>query len=98
MKALVRVALCVLVTILPVLLLRAQPTGQWDFNSSNLNATVGAPMQYVGGTAGLTVFGTTASFGLPAINGTNAIVMKFPALTNSSGGYDMPTPAANGGG
>ncbi len=65
--------------------------GQWDFNSSNLTATVGstlADMTYVGATAASTTFGTTN------INGTNAIVMGFPAATNGLG-YRMPTPAAN---
>lgn len=84
--------------LLSAAVLPAQPTGQWDFNSSNLNATVGANMQYVGGTAALTTFGTTDALGLPAINGTNATVMKFPASTNGSGGYNMPTPTPNGGG
>ena len=76
----------------------AQPFGQWDFNGGNLNATVGANMQYLEATtAGATTFGSTTTLGLPAINGTNALVMCFPAATQPLG-YAMPTPGANGGG
>src|SRR5690349_4045707 len=78
--------------------------GQWDFNSSNLTATAGATLGNLaftdgggGPTALGTQFNTTAGFGIPDINGTPAIVMKFPAATNGMG-YNMPTPAANGGG
>lgn len=78
-----------------------QPFGQWDFNSSNLTATVGSALQYADGGGGptevATAFGTTAGFGIPNINGTNAIVMRFPAATNTMG-YSMPTPSGNGGG
>src|SRR6267142_751733 len=77
----------------------AQPSGQWDFNSGNLTATVGADLQYAdgggGATALATAFGSTAAFSIPAINGTDAMVMRFPAATNGMG-YLMPTPPANG--
>jgi hypothetical protein len=78
------------------------PTGQWDFNNSNLVATVGGNLTYADGSGGPTElgtqFGTTASFGITAINSSNAVVMRFPAATNGMG-YLMPTPAAaNGGG
>src|SRR5689334_16591168 len=80
----------------------AQPNGQWDFDSGNLNATVGSPLLYADGDPGPTKagtqFGTTTSFGIPNINGTPANVMKFPIATNGMG-YSMPDPAsANGGG
>ena len=76
---------------------------QWDFTSGDLNATLGGnPLQYLdgagGATAAQTLFGSTATLGLPAINGTNANVMAFPA-SGSSMGFTMPNPAtANGGG
>src|SRR5207248_2233466 len=79
----------------------AQPSGQWDFNSSNLTATVGTDMQYADGGGGATSlatsFGSCSAFGIPTISGSNAVVMKFPAATGSMG-FFMPTPAANGGG
>src|SRR6266700_2299819 len=82
-----------------------QSLGQWDFNSSNLAQTAGAnlgDLQYADGPAGptatATAFGTTASLGIPDINGTSAIVMRFPAATNGMG-YQMQTPPSpNGGG
>ena len=76
---------------------------QWDFSSGNLNATLGGtPLQFLdgpgGNTAAQTVFGSTATLGLPAINGTNANVMGFPAA-GSSMGFTMPNPSTpNGGG
>ena len=79
--------------------LSAQPFGQWDFNNSNLVATVGSALSYADGGGGLTetstAFGSTAAFGIPAINGTNAVVMRFPGATNGMG-YNLPTPPANG--
>jgi len=82
----------------------AQSLGQWDFNSSNLTATAGATLTALdyadgggGPTALATTFGSTTAFGIPNINGTNAVVMRFPVATNTMG-YFMPTPAANGGG
>lgn len=75
----------------------AQPTGQWDFNAGNLNATVGSALTYRDGvgnnTATNTVFGTTTALGLPLINGSVAAVMGFPASTNGMG-YLMAGPAS----
>lgn len=45
-----------------------------------------------------TQFGTTTALGIPNINGVTAAVMSFPAATNSIMGYNLPTPASNGGG
>jgi hypothetical protein len=92
----------VLATLLVAAKTSGQPTGQWDFDSGNLNATVGAALTYADGPGGPTQlgtsFGTTTSFGIPNINGTVANVMRFPAATNGMG-YSMPDPAAaNGGG
>ena len=92
----------VLATLLVAANTSGQPTGQWDFNSGNLNATVGAALTYADGPGGPTQlgtsFGTTTSLGIPNINGTAANVMRFPAATNGMG-YLMPDPATpNGGG
>src|SRR5437588_231658 len=79
-----------------------QSIGQWDFNSGNLTQTAGATLgdlQYAdAATTSQTAFGNTASFGIPAIGGSSALVMRFPIATNGMG-YLMPTPPdANGGG
>ncbi len=66
--------------------------GQWDFNSSNLTATVGAPLQFVGGIESATVFSTVQ------INGRPAQVMRFPAATESQGYLATFPLSANGGG
>lgn len=58
---------------------RATITGQWDFNSSNLVATVGTDLAYRGDTAATTTF-TTATIG-----GSPAVVMNFPACSQSQG-------------
>jgi hypothetical protein len=94
-----------LLLILAVPAFGQQVTGQWDFNNGNLNATVGAAGQYwVAPTTpsrdveGETQFGTTAFFGIPAIGGVDAKVMKFPQ-TDKYMGYAMyPEIEANGGG
>jgi len=83
-------------------------TGQWDFNWSNLTATVGADLQYFnaanGETANACPFGTCSSFGIPLINGVDATVMSRPGFPDnspilSSYGFIMtPEIAPNGGG
>jgi len=71
---------------------RGGVTGQWDFNSGNLTATVGSALAYRGTTAATTTF-TTATIG-----GQTAQVMSFPA-TSSTQGYIMTHGIApNGGG
>lgn len=91
----------ILTTVFVATRIPAQPFGQWDFNGSNLTATVGTPLVYADGGGGATelatAFGTTAGFGISNIDGTNAVVMGFPAATNTMG-YFIPTPPANGGG
>ena len=68
-------------------------TGQWDFDQGNLSATIGKALQYFDGDAGLTKagteYGTTASFGLPDINGASASVMKVPGDLKREIGYIM---------
>ncbi|HYE31124.1 MAG TPA: LamG-like jellyroll fold domain-containing protein, partial [Methylomirabilota bacterium] len=67
-------------------------TGQWDFNSGNLSATVGQPLAFRGDTQTGTTFSTMT------IGGQPAQVMGFPAATAEQG-YVMPHgAAANGGG
>ncbi|HSH17437.1 MAG TPA: LamG-like jellyroll fold domain-containing protein, partial [Verrucomicrobiae bacterium] len=74
--------------------------GQWDFNSGDLSATIGADLLYfdgVGGqTAAETEFGTTTALGIPNIGGAPANVMKF-AAANGEMGYVAATGGANGG-
>jgi hypothetical protein len=76
-------------------------SGQWDFENGNLNATAGGkPLEYADGagaeTQAATRFGTTTSFGIPNIAGTEAKVMKFGTNTIPAG-YFMPAPTtANG--
>ncbi len=82
-----------------------QVTGQWDFNTADLKATVGADGSYwlppaapPRDVAAETQFGTTTSFGIADINGEPATVMFFPQ-TDPFMGYAMfPQIDANGGG
>ena len=85
----------------------ADVTGQWDFNSGDLRATVGKDLRYFdgpsGSTANATAFGTCSSFGIPPINGTDASVMKVPGGAGINGnnnfGYVMDHQISpNGGG
>ena len=85
----------------------ADVTGQWDFNSGDLRATVGKDLHYFdgpsGSTAGATAFGACTSFGIPTLNGTDAKVMKVPGGTGINGnnnfGYIMDHQISpNGGG
>lgn len=68
-------------------------TGQWDFDRGDLSATIGLPLDYLGGpsgpTATETTFGTTTSFGIPDIDGLPAQVMRFPGAVNRQIGYIM---------
>ncbi len=58
-------------------------TGQWDFDSGDLTATVGSDLEYRGDTASGTTFTDMD------INGQTAHVMAFPATTPEQG-YIMP--------
>lgn len=68
-------------------------TAQWDFNAGDLSATIGLPLEYSDGPAGVTAagtgFGTTTALGLPDIGGQPAFVMATKKITNSSLGYIM---------
>ncbi len=69
-------------------------TGHWDLDG-NLVATIGKPLEYMGGPEGptvpLTQFGTTTEFGIPDINGVPARVMRFdaPTVTRPEVGFVM---------
>lgn len=85
----------------------ATVAGQWDFNYGDLRATVGQALQYLdptfdgptGAAADKTQFGTTASFGIPDINGQIARVMRVPGGLDARYGYAMTHGIApNGGG
>lgn len=71
---------------------RAAVTGQWDFNSGNLAATVGTALTYRGTTAAGTTFPTAT------IGGQPAQVMSFPATTPTQGFVMTHGIAPNGGG
>jgi hypothetical protein len=74
----------------------AAVTGQWDFNTSNLVATVGADL-VAQGVAANAEFGSTTALGVPNIGGQAATVMKFPAMPSAADGFQMfPGAAANG--
>lgn len=68
-------------------------TGHWDFDAGDLNATIGEALEYQGGSGGVTgagtSFGTTASFGIPRIQGKDARVMSTRRATDSTIGYVM---------
>ena len=71
---------------------RATVTGQWDFNSGDLSATVGTALAYRGDTAATTIFNTAT------IGGQTARVMNFPATTPAQGYIMTHGIAPNGGG
>ena len=78
-------------------------TGQWDFESGDLGATIGQALEYFDGPSGATQagtqFGTTTTFGIPDITGLPAKVMRVPRATTTQIGYIMRHSAvANGGG
>src|SRR5688572_25232809 len=77
----------------------AQPVGLWDFDSGNLNGTLGGPLTYLdAGTQAGVAFGTTTSFGLPNIAGAAANVARMDQW-NTPSGIGMPVAAnASGGG
>ena len=59
-----------------------QVTGQWDFNSGDLSATVGKPLVYLDGPNGLTkqgsLYGTCSALGVDLIGGKDAKIIKLP--------------------
>ncbi|MHB1310116.1 MAG: hypothetical protein ACYC23_23855, partial [Limisphaerales bacterium] len=81
----------------------APVAGQWDFEAGNLAATVGTPLEFLGGAAGLTAqkteFGTTTTFSIADIGGQPANVMRVPGDVVREIGYVMAHGISpNGGG
>jgi len=74
---------------------QAAVTGQWDFNSSNLVATIGTDLADFDGN-GSTLAATT--FSTATIAGGTAVVMGFPACANTQGYVVTHGIAPNGGG
>lgn len=74
--------------------------GQWDFDNADLSPTVGGPIAYADGagaaTEAGTSFGSTSDFGISAIGGEDAAVMKFPAASGAMG-FLAPVGGPNGG-
>lgn len=58
-----------------------RPVGQWNFDRGDMRAAMGAALAYgdglTNGVAAFTAFGSTASFGIPGINGEPAAVMEY---------------------
>ena len=88
---------------IPVNVPKSSVAGQWDFDRGNLAATIGKPLAYFDGPAGLTAagtqFGTTTELGVALINGEEARVMRVPGDVIREIGYVMDHGIApNGGG
>ena len=88
---------------IPVNVPKSNVAGQWDFDRGNLAATIGKPLAYFDGPAGLTAggtqFGTTTELGVALINGEEARVMRVPGDVIREIGYVMDHGIApNGGG
>jgi hypothetical protein len=67
-------------------------TGQWDFNQGDLRATIGTPLQFVGGIEGFTTFENAQ------IGGATAKVMHFPGAEPGQGYLMFHGAKPNGGG
>jgi hypothetical protein len=88
---------------IPLEIPNSSVTGQWDFKSGDLSATIGKDLQYLDGTSGAsvanTVFGTTTDLGVSDIDGTPTKILKRIGTINSAIGYIMDHGIApNGGG
>ncbi len=88
---------------IPVALPASSITGQWDFNRGDLSATIGTPLTYFDGAAGVTAigttFGTTTDLGVLDFEEGDALVMAVPGDVTREVGYLMTHRIApNGGG
>ncbi len=81
--------------------------GQWDFDSGDLRATIGSPLEYLdptfdgpaGSSDDKTSFGTTADYGIDGINGQVARVLRVPGTLSDKVGYAVHHGISpNGGG
>ncbi len=92
---------------IPVFLPKSNIAGQWDFNDGDLRATIGNALTYIdptwdgptGSSANLSTFDTVSNFGLPALAGGDAKVVKIPGDLDRRYGYVMKHGISpNGGG
>ncbi len=81
--------------------------GQWDFDSGDLRATIGSPLEYLdptfdgpaGSSDDKTSFGSTTDFGIDGINGQVTRVLRVPGTLSDKVGYAMHHGISpNGGG
>jgi hypothetical protein len=88
---------------IPVAVPQSNVAGQWDFDRGDLSATIGKPLLYLDGEAGLTQtgtqFGTATDLGVVAIDSGEAHIMRVPGDVVREIGYIMEHGIApNGGG
>jgi len=90
---------------IPLVLPASTVTGQWDFNTGTLAATIGKPLEYLDGDTAdgiakaATTFGSTTTLGVDDIDGEPANVLQVTGDLNTKIGYKMfHGIAPNGGG
>ena len=88
---------------IPIALPTSTVTGQWDFEFGDLGASIGAPLAYLDGDAGLTKegtkFGLASELGVDPIGGKDVRVMRVPGDLSNKIGYIMAHRISpNGGG
>jgi hypothetical protein len=88
---------------IPIALPTSTVTGQWDFDFGDLGASIGAPLAYLDGDAGLTKegtkFGLASELGVDLIGGKDVRVMRVPGDLSNKIGYVMNHRISpNGGG
>ena len=78
---------------IPIALPTSTVTGQWDFEFGDLGASIGAPLVYLDGDAGLTKegtkFGLASELGVDLIGGKDVRVMRVPGDLSNKIGYVM---------
>ncbi len=78
---------------IPIALPTSTVTGQWDFDFGDLGASIGAPLSYLDGDAGLTKegtkFGLASELGVDLIGGQDVRVMRVPGDLSNKIGYIM---------
>ena len=78
---------------IPIALPTSTVTGQWDFDFGDLGASIGAPLAYLDGDAGLTKegtkFGLASELGVDLIGGKDVRVMRVPGDLSNKIGYVM---------
>ena len=78
---------------IPIAVPTSTVTGQWDFEFGDLGASIGAPLAYLDGDAGLTKegtkFGLASELGVDLIGGQDVRVMRVPGDLSNKIGYVM---------